>query len=167
MRAGAILSRFSVVNLLKWLDDNPVAFKTLVSIYPPFLCAGVKVKEISKDFRYIRVEMGLKWYNKNYVGTQFGGSLYAMTDPFLMIMLMKNLGKDYIVWDKAAEIEFIRPGTTTVTAEFKLTEEDLQKIKEEVKRRGKFLPEFDVFVKDLNDEIVAKVKKIIYVRKKK
>ena len=158
---------FSLVGLLRKVDDSPLFFKLLVSVYPPYLCSGVKVREISPDFRRVVVTMALRWYNRNYVGTQFGGSLYAMTDPFLMIMVMKNLGSDYIVWDKAAEIDFVRPGTTDVSAEFLITEEDLKKIKDEVEKQGKFLPQFDVNVVDKNGEIVAKVKKILYVRKKK
>ena len=72
------------VRFLRWL----------LNFYPPYLGAGVKVRYISSDFREVRVSMGLKWYNRNYVRTQFGGSLYSMTDPFYMLMLMENLGRD-------------------------------------------------------------------------
>ncbi len=161
------MKKLSITEILRWIDGKPSTFKILVSLYPPFLCSGVKVKEVSSDFKMLKVEMPLTWYNRNYVGTQFGGSLYSMTDPFLMIMLMKNLGKDYIVWDKAAEIEFVRPGTTTVSAEFIITDEALENIKYQVEKKGKYLPSFDVEVKDKNGEVVARVKKIIYVRKKK
>ena len=84
-----------------------------LNFYPPYLGAGVKVRHISSDFREVRVSMGLTWYNRNYVRTQFGGSLYSMTDPFYMLMLMENLGRDYVVWDKAAHIEFVSPGKGT------------------------------------------------------
>lgn len=77
-----------------------------MNLYPPFLGAGIRVRHIAGDFREVRVRMGLNRLNRNYVGTQFGGSLYAMTDPFFMLMLMENLGRDYVVWDKAANIEF-------------------------------------------------------------
>ena len=73
-----------------------------MNLYPPYLGAGVRVRQISADFRQVQVKMGLGWYNRNYVGTQFGGSLYSMTDPFFMLMIMENLGRDFIVWDKAA-----------------------------------------------------------------
>ncbi len=89
-----------------------------MTLYPPYLGAGVRVQHISADFRHVKVRMGLGWYNRNYVGTQFGGSLYSMVDPFFMLMLMENLGRDYIVWDKAASIDFIAPGKGPVFAEF-------------------------------------------------
>ena len=80
-----------------------------MNLYPPFL-GRASVRHIAGDFREVRVRMGLNRLNRNYVGTQFGGSLYAMTDPFFMLMLMENLGRDYVVWDKAANIEFVSPG---------------------------------------------------------
>ncbi len=158
---------FSLVGLLRKVDDSPFFFKLLVSVYPPYLCSGVRVGEVSPDFRRVVVRMGLHWFNKNYVGTQFGGSLYAMTDPFLMIMLMKNLGKGYVVWDKAAEIDFVKPGTGEVRAVFEINEEILNEIKEKVEEKGKYLPQFNIDVVDKKGEIVTKVKKIIYVRKKR
>ncbi|MCX4198124.1 DUF4442 domain-containing protein [Methylobacterium organophilum] len=73
-----------------------------MNFYPPYIGAGVRVRHISADMRLVQVKMVLRWYNRNYVGTQFGGSLYSMVDPFFVLMLMENLGRDYIVWDKAA-----------------------------------------------------------------
>ncbi len=161
-----IVENFSLVSFLRKFDDSPFFFRLLVNLYPPFICAGVRIVSVSKDFRRIEVKMGLKWYNKNYVGTQFGGSLYAMTDPFLMIMLMKNLGPDYIVWDKAAEVEFVKPGKSEVRAVFEIDDRILDEIKRKVEEKDKYLPAFDVDVRDVNGEVIARVKKIIYVRKK-
>ena len=79
-------------------------------LYPPYLGAGIRVTHVSHDFREIDVRMGLHWWNRNYVGTHFGGSLYSMIDPFLMLMFLENLGRDYVVWDKAATIRFKTPG---------------------------------------------------------
>src|SRR4051794_15205939 len=104
-------------------------FRHLLNCYPPFLGAGVRVTFIAPDWRLVRVRMRLTWYNRNYVGTHFGGSLFAMTDPFLMLMAMQNLGRGYIVWDKAAEIDFLAPGRGTVTAEFRLSEQDIEQMR--------------------------------------
>jgi hypothetical protein len=82
----------------------------LINFYGPFVGAGVKLEKMSKDFRHARVSMKLTFYNRNYMGTQFGGSLYAMVDPWYMLMLIKNLGAEFIVWDKAATINFRKPG---------------------------------------------------------
>jgi hypothetical protein len=137
----------------------------LGSLYPPFLGAGIKVNYDRKNGR-VKVRMPLRWYNKNYVGTHYGGSLYSMCDPFFMLLLIKGLGKDYVVWDKEGRIEFLSPGKTTVYAEFFIPKEKIEEIKKEVDTKGKALPEFVVDVIDEEGKKVARVWKKIYVRKK-
>ena len=138
----------------------------LMNLYPPYLGAGIKVRQISADFRQAQVSMGLTWYNRNYVRTQFGGSLYSMTDPFYMLLLMENLGRDYIVWDKAAHIEFISPGKGTVHAEFKLDDSMLKTIREHTANGEKYLPKYHVEVRDDQGTLVARVEKTLYIRRK-
>ena len=89
------------------------------------LGAGIRIKEISNDYRYLVASMKLRRYNQNYVGSQYGGSLFSMTDPFYMLMLLNILGTKYIVWDKAGRIEYVAPGKTEVTATFQLSEEQI------------------------------------------
>lgn len=137
-----------------------------ISFYGPFLGAGVKLEDMSKDYRYARVSMGLTFYNKNYMGTQFGGSLYSMTDPWYMLMLIKNLGPGYIVWDKGATIRFKKPGRGKVTAEFRLTPEILEEIKNFVDSNTKMDYTFKVEVKDDKGGLICEVDKVVYVRKK-
>lgn len=145
---------------------NARVLKTLINIYPPFLGSGIKVKEISDDYREIVVEMKLKFYNKNYVKTHFGGSLFAMCDPFYMLMLINILGKDYIVWDKSACIEFIKPGTGRVSAIFRLSQEQINEIIEKCSMQGKCMPEYVVDILNENNDIVAKVRKVLYIKKR-
>ncbi|WP_339488845.1 DUF4442 domain-containing protein [Pseudomonas sp. EL_65y_Pfl2_R95] len=137
-----------------------------LNVYPPYLGAGIRVRHISADFKQLRVKMGLGWYNRNYVGTQFGGSLYSMTDPFYMLLLMENLGSDYIVWDKAANIDFIAPGKGPVFAEFSIDDGLLEEIRERTASGDKYLPELQVEVRDDAGTLVAKVHKTLYVRLK-
>jgi len=137
-----------------------------MKFWPPFLGAGIRVKSITDDFRDVKVELRLGRLNRNYVGTHFGGSLYAMTDPFFMIMLLHNLGGDYVVWDKEGRIEYVAPGRGTVQAHFHLSEKRIAEIKIEAEGGGKILPEFEVNVKDETGAIVARVRKILYVRLK-
>jgi hypothetical protein len=137
-----------------------------INFYGPYVGAGIRLREMSKDFRFARVEMPLTVYNKNYMGTQFGGSLYSMTDPWYMLMLIKNLGDDYIVWDKAASINFKKPGRSTVRAEFKLTQELIDQIKKEVDEKVKVNWPFKVEIFDEKNVLIAEVEKIVYVRKK-
>lgn len=142
------------------------SLKFLFNIYPPLLGAGIRVKKISADFRELQVQMKLRWYNRNYVKTHFGGSLFSMTDPFIMTMLINILGKDYIVWDKSSCIEFVKPGIGTVFAKFSITDDQIENILKNTGEGKKYYPEFQVTVTDEKNEIVAKVKKIEYIRRK-
>jgi acyl-coenzyme A thioesterase PaaI-like protein len=134
--------------------------------WPPFLGAGIRVKSLSDDFRDAVVELKLGRLNRNAVGTHFGGSLYAMTDPFFMIMLLKNLGGDYLVWDKSGSIEYVAPGRGTVSAHIHLAEKRIAEIRAQAAGGEKVLPEFEVYVKDADGAIVARVRKVLYVRLK-
>jgi hypothetical protein len=121
---------------------------------------------MSADRLTVDVEMRLRWWNRNYVGTQFGGSLYAMCDPFFMLILMENLGRDYIVWDKGARIAFKKPGRGTVRARFQLTNEQIESIREKLKTEYKVEPEFQAQVVDDDGVVIAEVSKLLYVRRK-
>jgi len=134
--------------------------------WPPFLGAGIRVQSFSDDFRDAVVELNLGRLNRNAVGTQFGGSLYSMTDPFFAIMLMHNLGDRYLVWDKSGSIEYVAPGRGTVRARFALTEERVAEIRAQAAGGEKIFPEFEVDVKDEAGAVVARVRKILYVRLK-
>ena len=138
----------------------------LLRFYPPFFGAGIRVTHVAKDFRAIDVQMRLRWWNRNYVGTQFGGSLYSMVDPFFMLMFIENLGREYVVWDKAAAIRFKRPGRGTVFARFRLSEEELQRVRQDVERDGRAQPTFSVSVVDEEGHVVAEVDKVLSVKKK-
>ena len=96
--------------------------RQLMNLWPPFLGAGIRVKRLQSDWKEIDVEMNLHFWNANFVGTHYGGSLYSMTDPFYMLMLIENLGRDYIVWDKSANIRFRKPGNGRVVARFRLSD---------------------------------------------
>lgn len=141
--------------------------RRVISLYPPYLGAGVRVIHIAKDFRRIEVEMPLRFYNRNYVGTHFGGSLYSMCDPFYMLMLINILGPDYIVWDKAANIRFKKPGKGVMKATFELTEEKIAEIRAAAEIQPKVEPMFQILVKDEEGDVVAEVDKLLYVKKKK
>lgn len=148
------------------LAQRPATLKRILNLYGPYLGAGVRVRHIADDFSHIRVVMALRWYNRNYVGTQFGGSLYSMTDPFMMLMLMRRLGPDYIVWDKSAHIDFVRPGSGPVSADFSLDDETLERIRAATADGEKHLPQWHIDVKDEQGKTVARVTKTLYVRRK-
>ncbi len=130
--------------------------------WPPLFGTGIKVTRLDKDLRAVDVEMRLMRWNKNYMGVHFGGSLFSMTDPFYMIMLARNLGQGYVVWDKAASIRYKRPGRGRVRAEFRLSEERLTEIRASLEENGRHDARFAVEVKDEEGWIVAEVERLIY-----
>lgn len=145
---------------------TPKKLKFLLNVYPPYLGAGVKIAELADDWRYTKVAMKLRWYNRNAVGTHFGGSLYSMVDPQIMLMLMNILGKDYFVWDKSASIEYVAPAKNTVFAEIRLTDQFISDIKENTQSGEKYLPNFDIDIKDERGKLIARVCKVLYIKKK-
>lgn len=138
----------------------------LINFYPPFLGAGIRVKFSAPDLSRITVQLRQTLLNRNVVGTHFGGSLYAMCDPFYMFMMMQALGRDYIVWDKAASIEFIKPGRGTVSATFELPAQEAERVRELAETEAKVEPVYETFVLSSDGERIAHVKKKLYVRKK-
>lgn len=140
--------------------------RVFLNLYPPFLGAGIRVKRLRSDWREIDVQMKLRRWNSNYVGTHYGGSLYSMTDPFFMLMLIENLGPDYIVWDKSASIRFKRPGKGTVSATFRLSGEQIDEIRQALQAEVKIDRMFLVEVKDESGTIVAEVQKLLHVQRK-
>ena len=137
----------------------------LINLYPPFLGAGIRSRRI--DEYTTQVEMKLTVLNRNILGTHFGGSLYAMCDPWFVLILMRALGPDYIVWDKAANIQFLQPGRGKVTATFHIPLERVNEIRQEADNDRKTEPTLTVDVLDAQGKVVARVEKLLYVRKKK
>ncbi len=139
----------------------------VLNLWPPFLFAGIHVAAIGDDFRSARVELRMRPWNRNYVGTHFGGSLFAMTDPFWMLMVLHALGDGYIVWDKAATIDFEKPGRGLVHAEFVLDDATLAELRAAAAGGDKVLRWFDAPVRDASGDVVAVVRKQLYVRRKR
>ena len=137
-----------------------------MNLWPPFLGAGITVEKISKDFRYAKVRLKHGILNRNIVGVHFGGSLFAMTDPFFMMMVSQNIGKGYIAWDQAAKIEFLKPGKGPVHASFELTQEQIDDVISAAESGDKVLKDFVADVKDKEEDVVARITKTLYIRKK-
>lgn len=146
--------------------QSPAAQKLLFNAYPPYLMTGITVRRIAPDWRRVEVSMGLHWYNRNYFGTHFGASLYGMTDPFYAIMLSRNIGPGYFVWDRSAQIDFLHPGRGQVYAVFELTPDMIASVLEATAAGEKHQPTWPVEVRDAAGELVARVSKTLYVRRK-
>ena len=139
----------------------------LLRFYPPYLGAGISAKHINEDMTSITVQMKMRFWNRNYVGTHFGGSLYSMCDPWYMFILLEHLGTDCVVWDKGAEIDFVSPGKGTMTAVFEIDHQTIDQLREQVQDNQKLLPVFHTSVIDEDGKVVATLKKTLYVRKKR
>ena len=140
--------------------------RAVLNLWPPLLGAGIRVTHLDAEWREIDVEMKLRFWNTNFVGTHYGGSLYSMTDPFYMLMLIHNLGGDYIVWDKAAHIRFRKPGKGRLLAQFRLSQEQIEDIRRELQTQARIEPAYLVEVKDESGTVIAEVQKVLQVRKK-
>jgi acyl-coenzyme A thioesterase PaaI-like protein len=141
--------------------------RLIANLFPPFLGAGIRVTGVAEDLRAIDVRMRLHRWNRNYVGTHFGGSLFAMADPFFMIMLIELLGPGYVVWDKSGTIRFRKPGRGTVRARFEIPAARVEEIRAAADADGRTEATFAVPVLDEEGAVVAEVEKVLSVRKKR
>ena len=146
---------------------SPKLAGRLINFWPPFLFSGIRVKSIAPDWRQISVELRLRWWNRNAVGTLFGGSLFAMIDPFYPLMLQHNLGPEYTVWVKSAAIEFIAPGRSVALATFRLSVERLDEIRAATAGGERCLPAFSATVTDSQGKPITRVDAVLYVRRKR
>jgi len=137
----------------------------LFNIFPAYRGSGARVTYIASDFREIRIRLALNWRSRNYVGTIFGGSMYSAVDPMYMIMLMHCLGREYVVWDKAASIRFRKPGRTTLYATFRLDESELEAIRSATAGGDPVDRTYTIGLADADGVVHASVEKIIYVRR--
>jgi acyl-coenzyme A thioesterase PaaI-like protein len=138
-----------------------------MNIWPPLFFAGIRITDLSSDFKTARVQLTLRPWNKNAVGSHFGGSLFSMTDPFYMLMILAQLGNDYLVWDKAADIDFIKPGKGKVIADFSINQQLIDDIIAKTANGDKYLPQIPVYIKDEEGDIVATLNRTLYIRRKK
>ena len=145
---------------------SPQTVVKALSYWPPYFFSGVSVKRINSDFTRIEVCLKQRFWNTNYVGTHFGGTLYSMCDPFYMFILLEKLKKDHIIWDRAATVEFVKPGKGTVTAVFEISKKTIESIEKEALLQFKSNYLFRTEIVDSENQVVARVEKVIYVRRK-
>ena len=145
---------------------NASILRHAMNLWPPFLFTGIHVTEISPDWRRARAELRMRPWNRNYLRTHFGGSLFAMTDPFWMLLLLHRLGEDYYVWDQSGAIDFVKPGRGTVSATFAIDDATVAEVRAATAGGGKYLHWFANEVLDADGEVVARVRKQVYVRRK-
>jgi hypothetical protein len=149
-----------------WIFRSAARFRAAMRLWPPYWGTGISIAEVSRDWRRMVVVMRQRFYNVNAFGTHFGGSLYAMCDPHYVLLLVPLLGREYVVWDKAASIEFLKRGTGTVTAVFEWSADQLAEIRERTRDGARFEPQRTVEITDTAGDVIARVHKTLYVRRK-
>lgn len=145
---------------------TPTIVKIALNSWPPFWGAGIKILSISPGFRQVAMKLKLRWWNKNANRTQYGGSIFSLTDPVYSLMLMGILGEQYYVWDKEAHIHFVKPGHSDLFADFHISDDQLEEILRQTANGEKCLPEFIISITDKQGQLVATVWRQLYVRKK-
>lgn len=146
---------------------KPALFRAVMNLWPPYWGTGISVSEVAPDFGRAVVRMKKRFYNSNAFGTHFGGSLYAMCDPHYVLLLVARLGPEYLIWDKAATIEFLKPAQGTVTAVFEWSEDELAQIRANTASGEKYEPVRVLEIHNETGEAVARVHKTLYIRRKK
>ena len=146
---------------------TPRRLRRVLRWWPPFVFSGIRVLEIADDWSSARIELRRRWNTANYVGTHFGGSLFAMTDPFWMILVMETLGRGYTVWDKAADIEFIKAVREPVYAQIRVDPVAIAELRSATASGEKVLRWFETEIRTAAGELVARSRKQLHVRLKR
>lgn len=136
------------------------------NFFPAYRRTGARITYIASDWREVRIKLPLNWKTRNIVGTIFGGSMYAAVDPIYMTMLIKILGPEYVVWDKAAAIRFKRPGTSTLYATFMLSKEEVAAVKAAAGTSPSTKRSYLVELVDAGGTLHASIDKTVYIRRK-
>ncbi|MDR0236653.1 DUF4442 domain-containing protein [Acinetobacter sp.] len=152
--------------LIKKLQTIPFVSKFMLNHFSPYKGAGIEIEKIDLKNYHIRVKMPLTRNNQNIVGVHFGGSLYSMVDPFYMLLLMHHLGPKYMVWDKAASINFLSPGRSTVYADIRLDAVEIEHVKDLAKNYKPVYRNYTLSIYDDSGLRIAEVQKTVYIRRK-
>jgi hypothetical protein len=149
----------------------PESLRTKISrwgfnFFPAYCGTGARIAYIARDWREVRIKLPLNWRTRNYVGTIYGGSMYGAVDPIYMLMLIKVLGPEYVVWDKAASIRFKKPGTSTLFAKFVITDEEISAIQTALTAAPSVERIYLVELVDTEGVVHASIEKMVYIRKK-
>lgn len=125
-----------------------------------------KLIDVSDDLHKVVITLRLNWKNKNYVGSIFGGSMLAATDPIYLIQLIQILGDDYVVWDKAVTARYKRPAKSRIYGTFLFSEEEIKDIKNKIAESHEIDITKTMNLIDEKQQIIATFSKTLYIADK-
>jgi acyl-coenzyme A thioesterase PaaI-like protein len=137
-----------------------------INLVPALRFAGARVTHYAGDASEIRAELRLGIWNRNVVGTIFGGALYTVADPFYMLLLIDRLGAEHVVWDKAATIRFLKPGRGTLFARFVIEDSEVEEIHRLLEHERSVDRVYRCELVDASGEVHAEVDKVVYIRRR-
>ena len=140
--------------------------RILFNYVPMFWSTGAKITYLADDYKEMHLKLPLNWRTRNYVGTIFGGSMFSSTDVLYFLLVHKNLGEGYIVWDKASCIRFKKPGTGTLYTRAVISDEEIEIIKSELLNTDKIDRVYYLDLVDESGDICASVEKTIHIQNK-
>ena len=141
--------------------------RTVFNFFPAFWSTGAKVTYLAADYKEVHLKLPLSWRTRNYVGTIFGGSMFASTDVLYFLLVLKNIGNDHIIWDKASSIRFKKPGKGILYAKAVISDEEIETIKKELQNTDKIVRDYHLDLIDEAGDVCASIEKTIHIRNKK
>lgn len=144
-------------NVLKWA----------MRFYPPLLFQRIWVKRFHAGFLGVEVKIFKSILNINYNKSVFGGTIYAAADPFFAVLfyqLMLRKGFRVIVWQKAAEIFFLKPGRSNLYFKINISVEEINQICLLLETNGKAEHQCMLEIEDDQGEVTARVSNLVYIR---
>ncbi len=137
------------------------------NLYPCYRRTGVRVTYVAADYAEVRIKLPLNWKTRGYWGTTFGGSMYGAIDPVLLVMLARRLGPDYMVWDKAATIDFKKPGRSTLYARFRIEESELDEVRRLLAEQPRIERTYAIELTDAAGVVHAAFTKTLHLRNRR
>ena len=141
-------------------------FRFGINHFPAFRRSSGRVRFVSADWKEIHVRIKRNFRNTNYNGSIYGGSIYAAIDPIYAIQLIQIFGKEYVVWDKKAVIDFKRPIKKKAAARFIFTDELIDTIKQNLDKEGEYYFDLPVSFVDETGFIYAEIDKTLFIATK-
>lgn len=131
--------------------------------FPAYRRTGARITYVAPNFQEVRIQIPSNWATRNHMGITWGGGLYASLDPIYGVMLYKILGRKYRVVDKSAQIDFMRPGKSTLFACFRISTQEVTDITQALKASGKLQRRYTIELCDGQGVVHVSYEKVLCI----